>query len=290
MCYNSIEVIILQDKLFKTSFSHSPNPIAKQNWIYVSSVSHYRHTSDDTPFYRDYAEGFQMFYTVSGQGWLDYDGTNQKIEPDTITCIDLGKRHGIGAAAGSVWEHYWLICHGMAFRDLYILFFNRNNVRFLQASSQLGVLFKQFYSSKQSNSVYFDVEAMAIIMQICSSLMNQSSTLDKKYNPFSSLLTHTIEFIGRNFQHDIDVAALAENAGYSRFHFSRKFKAYTGFTPGSYITKIRLEKAKDIISKSDLPLEIVAEKTGFKTVNYFIRVFKDLEGITPGKYRRIKGF
>jgi AraC family transcriptional regulator, arabinose operon regulatory protein len=280
----------MQDKLFKNTFNHSPNPMAKENWIFITSVSHYRHTADDTSFYRDYAQGFQMFYTVSGQGWLDYEGTYQKIMPGTITCVDLEKRHGFGAAPGSIWEHYWLICHGKAFEDIYTLIFNKNNVQALQQPSQLSDCFKQLFFSKQSNSVYFDIDAMATVMQVCSALINQNSTLDIKQDPFSTTLKQVIDFINNNYSSELDIAALAEKSGYSRFHFSRLFKAHTGFSPGSYITKIRLEKAKDMLSKSDLPIEIIAEKVGFNTVNYFIRAFKEQEHITPGKYRRTQSF
>jgi AraC-like DNA-binding protein len=280
----------MQDKLFKKTFNHSPNPMAKQNWIFVTSVSHYRHPADDIPFYRESSQGFQMFYTVAGQGWLDYEGSYQKIVPGTITCVDLEKSHGFGAAYGSTWEHYWLICHGKPFQDIYSLLFNKNNVLPLQNTVQILDFFKQLYQLKQNSSVYFDIEAMSIILQICSAALNQSSVSNKEQNPFSASLKHTIEFINKNYAQELDIAALAENANYSRFHFSRLFKAHIGFSPSNYITKIRLEKAKDLLKKSDLSLEIVAEKSGFNTVSYFIRTFKEWEGSTPGKYRKMNAF
>lgn len=277
-------------ELYERAHSHTPSPMAKQNWIYVTSVSHYRHTADDIPFYRDYAHGFQMFYTVSGQGWLDYEGSFQKVIPGTVTCVDLGKKHGFGAEPGGVWEHYWLICHGKAFKDIYSLIFNKNNTHKLLDSSLVSDYFKKLYYLKQNNSVYFDIDAMTIIMKVCSALVSQSTAFDKKQDTFSAMLTHIIDYINKNYSQDLDISGLAEKAGYSRFHFSRLFKEYTGFSPSSYITKIRLEKAKDMLRKSDIPLELVAAKAGFNTVNYFIRSFNEHEGITPGKYRKIQSF
>lgn len=283
-------MIFIQNSLFKNILSHSASPAAKQNWIYVTSVSHYRHTADDIPFYRDHALGYQMFYSVSGQGWLDYEGIYQKISPGTITCIDLGKRHGIGAVKGSIWEHYWILCHGKAFEDIYTLVFNKNNVHKLQNPSQFANSFKELYFSKQNHSVYFDIDAMSVILQVCSTLMNQDPSFVRKKDPFSIMLKQTIEYIDNNYFKELDVAVLAENAGYSRFHFSRLFKAHTGFSPRGYITKVRIEKAKDMLTRSNFPLQIIAEKAGFGTVNYLIRVFKEQENITPGKYRRLQSF
>ena len=280
----------MKNKLFKNTFNHSPSPITKQDWIYITSISHYRHIADDTPFYREYSQGFQMFYTVSGNGWLDYNGSYQEIVQGSITCVDLEKRHGFGAALGSTWEHYWLIFHGKVFKDLYSLIFNKRNTLTIQSPEKFLDFFKQLYELKQNNSAYFDLEAMSILLQICAAIVNQNSVSLKKHDSFSNALKETIEFINNNYTLELNINSLAERAGYSRFHFSRLFKSYTGFSPSSYIIKTRLEKAKDMLCKSNFSLEVVSQESGFNTVNYFIKTFKEWEGTTPGKYRKEQFF
>ena len=118
-----------------------------------------------------------MFYTVSGNGWLDYNGCYKKIVPGTITCVDLEKRHGFGADRGSIWEHYWLIGHGAAFQNIYSLLFNKSNVIPVQNPTQFLDFFKQLYFLKKSNTLYFDLQSASIILQISSAIVNQNSVI-----------------------------------------------------------------------------------------------------------------
>jgi AraC family transcriptional regulator len=75
-------------------------------------------------------------------------------------------------------------------------------------------------------------------------------------------------------------------ACYSRYHFSRLFKAVTGFNPHEYIVKYRINKAKTLLNKSIMSIDEIAEIIGFDTTSNFIHTFKKLENITPSKYRK----
>ena len=55
-----------------------------------------------------------------------------------------------------------------------------------------------------------------------------------------------------------------------------------------YITLKRIEKAKHLLETTEKNIYTIAEESGFKDTNYFIRTFKKLEGITPNKYKQSK--
>mgnify|MGYP000347917205 CR=1 FL=1 len=74
------------------------------------------------------------------------------------------------------------------------------------------------------------------------------------------------------------------------FHMSKNylcsyFKTHTGVNFVDYLTSLRIDKAKGLLS-SNMSLDEIAEKTGFSDAPYFIKVFKKREGISPGAYRR----
>ena len=79
---------------------------------------------------------------------------------------------------------------------------------------------------------------------------------------------------------------LAEHLGISYHYLSRMFKVYLGTNFTSYITAVRLEKAKQLLKESDATIEEIAERTGFYGSNSLIRAFKKYYDITPGKYRK----
>ena len=65
---------------------------------------------------------------------------------------------------------------------------------------------------------------------------------------------------------------------YFQKHFARNFS--------DYLMAVRIENAKKILAATDAGMELVAQQSGFSSSSYFIRVFKETSGITPGQYRR----
>ena len=74
----------------------------------------------------------------------------------------------------------------------------------------------------------------------------------------------------------------------SEQHFSRLFKTYTGKTFIDYLTQFRLEQARKLLLKSDLPITQIPELTGFCNPNYFSRIFKHYYEQTPSEARKCK--
>jgi AraC-like DNA-binding protein len=84
-----------------------------------------------------------------------------------------------------------------------------------------------------------------------------------------------------------DANALSIIMNISRAQLLRKLKASTGNSPGFYIKTMRLEKAKELLDKSDVSVSEAAFKTGFGTPSNFTKVFTEKYGITPSQFRRI---
>ncbi|CAM5394363.1 MULTISPECIES: helix-turn-helix transcriptional regulator [Streptomyces] len=84
---------------------------------------------------------------------------------------------------------------------------------------------------------------------------------------------------------DLDLAAVAGHAGYSRFHFVRAFKAAYGETPGRYLTHRRIERAEELLRAADLSVTEICHLVGFSSLGTFSTRFKDSTGLTPSEYR-----
>lgn len=98
-------------------------------------------------------------------------------------------------------------------------------------------------------------------------------------------LRQVTEFISDNYGRDIKLAELAHVAGVSSFHFAREFKRTTGTTPHQYLIKFRIERAKALLAKRDLPLIEVSLRSGFSHQSHFTRLFRRVTGTTPNSYR-----
>jgi AraC family transcriptional regulator len=98
-------------------------------------------------------------------------------------------------------------------------------------------------------------------------------------------LRQVTEFIGENYSQDLKLAEMARVAGMSSFHFAREFKRTTGTTPHQYLIKLRVERAKTLLAKNDLPLVEVGLRSGFSHQSHFTRLFRRFTGTTPHSYR-----
>lgn len=94
-------------------------------------------------------------------------------------------------------------------------------------------------------------------------------------------------FVGEHHRDVIDVADLADAAGYSRHHFSRAFKASTGISPGAYLTAARIDTAKHLLLAQDCPVIDVAVEVGFDSLSSFTRRFATTVGTTPARFREL---
>ena len=79
---------------------------------------------------------------------------------------------------------------------------------------------------------------------------------------------------------------MARCAGYSRYHFSRVFKEWTGFAPAAYIQNLRLRHGAKLLSETSLLVKEVAAESGFPDCNYFCRAFRRSFGVSPAQFRK----
>lgn len=92
------------------------------------------------------------------------------------------------------------------------------------------------------------------------------------------------EWIADNLDEDLSVEALAERAGMSARNFARVFTAETKLTPAKYVERTRLERARQLIEETALPLMTVAAKAGFESDQQLRRTFVRWLGVTPAEY------
>lgn len=102
---------------------------------------------------------------------------------------------------------------------------------------------------------------------------------------YSPVIRDAIRLISDQLHDSISMKQLAEQLHLNPSYFSVLFKEQTGFTFSDYLKLIRLQRAKEHLVMTQMPIWEIAEKIGFQTAKYFIKVFKDSEGISPHQYR-----
>lgn len=104
----------------------------------------------------------------------------------------------------------------------------------------------------------------------------------------SDTVYKVIEFIRANYYKKIALDDIAQYVNFSKTYLSRIFKEETGENISMYINKIRIEKAKLLLTDKNISLVDVANMAGFEDQSYFTKVFKAVTGIPPKKYKETR--
>jgi two-component system response regulator YesN len=98
-------------------------------------------------------------------------------------------------------------------------------------------------------------------------------------------LQEVAEYIQRHYAEDLALEQLARGMNMSVGHFSRSFKETIGEKYIDYLTRFRIEAAQKLLVDSDLKIDDIAAQVGYLGRSSFIKTFRKLVGVTPGKYR-----
>jgi AraC family transcriptional regulator len=98
-------------------------------------------------------------------------------------------------------------------------------------------------------------------------------------------LQKVLAYIDEKLAQPVGVRELASQVHMSPFHFARRFKQAVGTPPHAYITQVRIERAKKLLSGTNIPLIDVATRVGYRTQAHFTGVFHRYVGTTPRAYR-----
>ncbi len=102
----------------------------------------------------------------------------------------------------------------------------------------------------------------------------------------SARLRRVEEYVHAHLEQRIDLRSMAVAAGLSLHHFARSFRASTGVTPMAYVTRIRVERARERLERTDDGIVEIALAVGYDSASHFAKVFARAHGCTPSAWRR----
>jgi AraC family transcriptional regulator len=140
-----------------------------------------------------------------------------------------------------------------------------------------------------ASQLFADQVALALLTHLTTFYAEQPAIV----RPIRGGLAHwqerrSKEILLANLDGKIGLAELASACGLSRSHFARAFKVTTGASPLQWLMVQRLERAKNLLLNSSLPIDQIAHYCGFTDQSHFTRAFQRMVGVTPGLWRRLR--
>jgi len=133
---------------------------------------------------------------------------------------------------------------------------------------------------RQHDSV---VKLLGIFAQHLSMLSNQVVVQQENFEP--PAIARAKQFILEHQAEDLSLGQVAKAVNTSTFYFCKLFKKVTGINFTDYLSRVRIERAKNLLLNPNLRVSEIAFEVGFQSLTHFNRVFKKILGQSPTQYR-----
>jgi len=160
-------------------------------------------------------------------------------------------------------------------------YFFYNNI---ELAGTINKLIKECMGSNLTKDALADLTLQELIIRI---IQTQTAKRfeDETRIESNSPIHFVVEFVKRNIHESINLKDLSEKACMSSTSFYRHFKRELGMSPIEFILNEKIKYAKKLLSNPNINVSEVSYATGFEDANYFIRLFKKHEGVTPKQYQ-----
>ncbi len=140
-------------------------------------------------------------------------------------------------------------------------------------------------SGDKAKDIYADLSLKELLIRLVQSQHLQQVYAEADQQSNRTRLHYVLNYINEHITDNIPVDQLSRKAYMSRNRFFKWFREQFGVTPLDYINRERVRMAKQLLQRRNNVVSAVSRQCGFSDVNYFVRLFKKIEGITPGAYR-----
>lgn len=241
----------------------------------------------DASYYTDRSglDSYELRYTLSGRGVLEYRGQTYVMNAGTGFWIDCREPHRYYS------DHSDWICtifhiNGTMAAALFHQYSSDGNVLF-SANSCPNFEMLQFQVLKSSQKImpYYEYKLSCLIDILLTELLTSKESSFQSDSE-NEIIPDIISYIQDHYTEDLTLEQLMHRFGISRSSLCAGFKKYTGFTIKKYILTLRFHHAKRLLHNSILSIEAVAEQSGFHDTAHFVQMFKKNVGMTPLQYRK----
>lgn len=159
-------------------------------------------------------------------------------------------------------------------------------VRHVQIEQISLMLLDELRNSSAAGHLYVDSLATALIVQLLRNFSGVESQIVPCEGGLSARqMLQVADYVNEHLAQEIKISELAELTRMSHFHFSRLFKQAIGVSPHQYVIEQRVEKAKQLLKQSQLPIMEIAMLCGFSSHSHLGKCFRQYTGMSPKQYR-----
>lgn len=274
----------------------------EKNWgLYITSVGYSKVEPNDKYPNQEHPQSHQLkwnrgrilndYYLIfisKGKGLFE-SAKMPVADVEWGTCFFLapGSWHRYKPNPASGWEEYWIGFNGYYAAQLMKANFDAQNLLMkVGTNHNLLNLFHDLIDVSVTASVGYTQQLAGITLRILGVVHTISVFKEQNQDPVGQLISKAKFILQESFEEQVDMENLARQLPMGYSSFRKAFKKVTGESPNQYHLNLRLERAKQLLTKTALNISEIADQTGFESVYHFSKIFKKKNGVPPNAFRK----
>ncbi|AGB42395.1 DNA-binding domain-containing protein, AraC-type [Halobacteroides halobius DSM 5150] len=240
------------------------------------------------PGVRDY---FLIHYVFAGQGTFKKENKEYKIKDKQAFLICPNVVSSYQADTDNPWTYAWVGFNGLkAETYLDLASFNQENPVLPRVEDDSIIeIFNKLNDIEKLNQNK-EIKLLGLLYLLISRLIETNGSHLSYHNNLNNqkegYIKRAISFIENNYHRKITVSELANYVGIDRSYLWSIFKKKVSTSPQQFIIHFKINKARELMKKSNISIREVAQSVGYKDPLAFSKIFKKKEGISPAEFKK----
>lgn len=234
---------------------------------------------------------YLFIYCTSGCGWVEVEKVRYEVTENQFVILPPNVMHSYGSDESEPWTIYWAHFRGHK-AHLFAANYATPSETTLFGQSRAAErinIFEEIYATLNEDT---SVESMHYANLCFAHFLGTFLFIDtfrrvrRKKEYSENVIKRVIHLMNDNIESRLRIEDLAVFSSYSPSYLYRKFVKEIGIPPMEYFTTIKIKKACELLTNSDMKINQIALKLGFREAQYFSRTFSAVVGLSPMEYRK----
>ncbi len=271
---------------------YTPSAFARTNLLHLQETGSLKAQKPHTSR-REHLASYLFFLVCSGYGTLKYDKETYSLQAGDCVFLDC-KRAYSHRTSDDLWQLRWVHFYGPNMNSIYDKYTERGGRPCFhpRKTEPYQQLLQELYTIASGNDHIRDMRIFEKLAALLTLLMEESWNPEnnRRSSPKRQNVQEIKEYLDQNYMEKITLDQLAEQFYINKFYLARSFKEQFGISVNHYLLELRITHAKQMLRFSDKTIETIGNECGINDANYFSRIFRKIEGISPGEFRKMWKF
>lgn len=226
-------------------------------------------------------------------GDVEYIDCRKAYSHSTGNNCSVGNSHSDGASVNSckeLWSLRWCHFYGPSMPAIYAKYRERGGLPVIRGAdvSQYAAILTDIFSLASSSDYIRDMRINEKLNDLLTLLMESSWHRGNSSNAPKKMEVSSVKsFLDEHYKEKLSLESVASHFFIDKHYRARLFKEQYGVTLVTYLQQVRITHAKRMMRFTDKSIEEIGLECGIGELNYFSRVFKKLEGVSPSEFRKV---